>query len=268
VLAAAIPRAAVPCAPKLDNWRTSGNFDANLGGVDRFWWSNADGSASRETFDEPTEARIYPGSWSGFQFLPIDTLPIRSWMTAGPFCTPEVVSLDDKTKRPEIIKALLAATYPPDTTRDVTATFEGDIARTRGGQRTLKWKDEEISIDVIDIKKALGWTEQRGIEDEGTFYMLTHIYAPEALSVNLKLHVAHGFNSVTGQLNGKPLPVTHDHEQTRIDEAQPLALQAGWNELVIREDHMFGATETGAELVADPAILWKLKVNGPPPAAP
>jgi hypothetical protein len=68
ILAAALPRAAVPGSPPLEGWRTQGNFDANFGGQDKFWWSNADGSASRETLDEPSEARLYPGSWSMMEF--------------------------------------------------------------------------------------------------------------------------------------------------------------------------------------------------------
>ena len=70
VLAAALPRSALPDAPKLDGWHTNGNFDANFGGHDRFWWSNTDGSASRESQDEPTEARFYSGAWSPVQFVP------------------------------------------------------------------------------------------------------------------------------------------------------------------------------------------------------
>jgi hypothetical protein len=70
VLAAALPRSALPGASKFDGWRSMGNFDANFGGHDRFWWSNADGSASRESQDEPTEARFYPGAWSPVQFVP------------------------------------------------------------------------------------------------------------------------------------------------------------------------------------------------------
>ena len=90
VLAAAIPRSALPEAPQLESWRTVGNFDANFGGHDRFWWSNTDGSASRETQDEPTEARLYPGAWSPVQCAPVSPMPIRSWLAIGPFGLPEI----------------------------------------------------------------------------------------------------------------------------------------------------------------------------------
>ncbi|MCX7049903.1 MAG: hypothetical protein NTX50_31025 [Candidatus Sumerlaeota bacterium] len=64
VIAAAIPRAAI--APMLASFSggmsTMVNFEATFGGHNKFWWANRDASASRETYDEPTEARLYPGS--------------------------------------------------------------------------------------------------------------------------------------------------------------------------------------------------------------
>ena len=89
-LAARIPRAAVPVkSPFAGGLRTRVNFDANLGGHHRFWWSNTDGSASRETYDEPTESRFFPGSWSLCRFAGLgDGLVMRSWATIGPFGGP------------------------------------------------------------------------------------------------------------------------------------------------------------------------------------
>jgi hypothetical protein len=43
-------------------------FEATFGGHNKFWWANSDGSASRETYDEPSEARLYHGSWALAQF--------------------------------------------------------------------------------------------------------------------------------------------------------------------------------------------------------
>ena len=66
VLVAAIPRAALPrlTEPFAGGLRTLVNFEATFGGHNKIWWANSDGSASRETYDEPTEARLYPGSWA------------------------------------------------------------------------------------------------------------------------------------------------------------------------------------------------------------
>ncbi len=48
------------------------NFSATFAGHNKFWWANADGSANRETYDEPSEARLYPGSWAAAQFQGLD----------------------------------------------------------------------------------------------------------------------------------------------------------------------------------------------------
>jgi hypothetical protein len=271
VIAAAIPRAAIPGSPTLSNWSTQGNFDANLGGGDRFWWSNADGSASREVFDEPTEARLFPGSWSPIQFFSMDALPVRSWMVIGPFGFPALATLDYNKDRPEITKTLTSSVFPPDSTRDMTATYDGDNTRTRVAQRKLAWRDAELSVDLIDQAKLLGW---KGYNDEGTDYMLTHIYSPDAAQVTLKLVYPHGQGIVTGQLNGKVIPKDQfvgasvtDKGPQHTEAAVQLALQPGWNEVLIRQDRIWGAMEFGGSLVADPATLWKLQVSGPPPTS-
>ena len=88
VLVAAIPRTAIPDLPPLrSGLRTMVNFEATLAGHNKFWWSNADGSACAKTYDEPTEASLYPGSWAPAQFLGIEQgVLVRNWQilrTAG-----------------------------------------------------------------------------------------------------------------------------------------------------------------------------------------
>ena len=62
VLLAGIPRSAIPGLPRLSgDVRTMVNFEATFAGHNKFWWANSDGSANRETYDEPSEARLYPG---------------------------------------------------------------------------------------------------------------------------------------------------------------------------------------------------------------
>ncbi|HZK80816.1 MAG TPA: hypothetical protein VFC46_07110, partial [Humisphaera sp.] len=59
VIAAAIPRSAIPSiGPFSGDMRTLANFSATFAGHNKFWWANRDRSASRETYDEPTEARL------------------------------------------------------------------------------------------------------------------------------------------------------------------------------------------------------------------
>jgi hypothetical protein len=265
ILAAALPRAVLPGSPKLDGWRTEGNFDANFGGQDRFWWSNADGSASRETLDEPSEARLYPGSWSVVQCLPMTSLPIDSWMAIGPFGSPVINRLDVQQDRETIVRFLFAARFPPDTTRDLSAVYDGDITHTRVAQRRLAWQRVELSTGPVDFQQTLGWN---GADDEGTAYLLTHIYSPQAADVTLQMSHPDGQYAIRGQLNGERLPeVTEDPQPwMHLDSSRPLRLQAGWNELLIRRDFIWGVMNLGASLKADPAILWQLRVSGPPEA--
>lgn len=261
VLAAAIPRAALPEEPQLDGWHTEGNFDANFGGHDRFWWSNADGSASRETLDEPTEARFYPGAWSPVQCQAMTALPIRSWMAIGPFGSPTIDRLDYDKDRDGVVKILFGAKFPPDTERDLAAVYDGSLTHTRSAQRRVSWKDVELGgDDTVDFQKALGWD---GGNDEGTAYLLTHIYTPTAADVTL--HVSHpdGQYAIHGQLNGQPLPVLKksDEPWVQLDSSQPLRLRSGWNELLIRRDFIWGDMTLGATLQAEPSVLWQLRIS-------
>ena len=262
VLVAAIPRRAIPNVPSLNGWRTEGNFDANFGGVDRFWWSNADGSASRETFDEPTEARLYPGSWSPIQFPAIDTLPIHSWMAIGPFGFSKLPTLPVEAARDEIIRNLLGASYPPDTIRDWSASYNGEMTQTRRGPHELAWSNVEVSTDRIDLGKAIGWSgAYNGENEDGVAFFVTHIFAPQAAQVRLDLAIPDGDRDLSAQLNGAALPEISENRQTRIDTSRPLSLRPGWNELVIRYAYIWGENNLGASITADPSILWKLKIS-------
>ena len=69
VLAVALPRSLFPPLPALGpGVKTRLDFEATLGGHSKFWWANCDGSANRETYDVPTEARLYPGAWAPAEF--------------------------------------------------------------------------------------------------------------------------------------------------------------------------------------------------------
>jgi hypothetical protein len=258
VLAAVLPRSALPEVPELDGWHTEGNFDANFGGHDRFWWSNADGSASRESQDEPTEARFYPGAWSPLQFVPLRELPIRSWMVIGPFGLPDIDALDYDNDRNRVVQLLSGAHFPPDTTRDFSATYDGPLTHTRAAQRKISWQAAQMKDDQVDLAQTLGWA---GGNDEGTTYLATSIQAPRAVDVTLEVSHPAGEYVMSGRLNGHPLPVTPALLTTYIDGSQPLHLQAGWNELVLRRDLIWGDMTLGATLKADPAVLWQLKIS-------
>lgn len=269
VIAAAIPRTSVPKFPAFTGeFRTQVNFDATFAGHNRFWWSNADGSASRETYDEPTEARLYPGSWAQAKFEPMSAVPIRSWMAIGPFGFPKLVELRHGPDRPEIIRTLGALSFPPEQGIDLTATYTGDVARTRKAARTLRWKPANISGDRVTLESVTGW---KGYEDEGTAYLVTWIQSPRPAQVNLRVLDEHGHHAVRGWLNDEALPIQFEKNQSLkdlhfgIDPARPVALRAGWNKLLLRYDHVWGGNNIGLTVDASPEVLWSLKFTGTPP---
>ncbi len=270
VLAAAIPRASVPRLPAFaGEFRTQVNFAATFAGHNRFWWANADGSASRETYDEPTEARLYPGSWSQSKFEPMTDLPVRTWSAIGPFGFSRLTQLRHGEDRKEIIRTLEALSFPPEQGIDLAATFNGELTQTRKGKRTLKWRPANISGDRISFDPVLGW---KGYEDEGTAYLVTWVQAPQPVSVKLKVLDEHGHHAVRVWLDDKALPVVHPKNQRAtdlhhsLDPTMPVELRAGWNKLLLRYDQVWGNNVVGLALDAAPEVLWSLKFSATPPA--
>ena len=159
VLLAAIPRSAIPGIPTFtDKLRTMVNFDATVGGHDKFWWANRDGSASRETYDEPTEARLYPGSWAPAQFQGLREVLIRDWSICGPWGGPgaekfrEDLSGEEKD-RGRAFSA--AAKYPPDNgVVDLQAVFKGqDVHGYWPDPGEVRWK--KASVADLDTRESV-----------------------------------------------------------------------------------------------------------------
>jgi hypothetical protein len=266
VLAAQLPQVALPKLPEMTGGlRTLANFEATLGGHNKFWWANSDGSASKSTWDEPTEARLYPGSWAPAQWVGLDQLYLRTWNLIGPFGFPGLPALDHSDGRPQICATLAAAKYPPEEKVDFTATYTGDITQTRVTRRTLKWKSVGLTQNLIDFGQQLGW----GYPDEGAAYAVTYIYSPAPAQVGLRWEDGHGQHCVRAWLNGSPLPADPKtlpaaRLEQRVDESRPAPLTAGWNELLVRFDYIWGDHTLGLRLAADPAVLWTLRLAAAP----
>ena len=72
-MSAAIPRSAIPGLPDEGNeFLAGGDFSCNVQGFQKGWWVNADMKASQITWDEPSEASLYPHSWGNFSFVKSD----------------------------------------------------------------------------------------------------------------------------------------------------------------------------------------------------
>ncbi|MGI6496420.1 MAG: hypothetical protein ACOX5G_10120 [Kiritimatiellia bacterium] len=269
VIAASLPRAAFPflSEPFSGDSRLRLNFDANLGGHNRFWWSNTDGSANTETYDEPTEARLYPGSWSPARFVSAeDGLLVREWVRAGPFGGPgsEGFSWDPRNKD-EVGAFFEKAVFPPDeaTRVDVAETFDGPLTGGWWGgpatdKRPLRW--QAVSLDEMDTRFRLG--------DAGSqvWFGATWIRADEEVEVELELF-AHNMTTLRWRLNGEPIPIgglkdyapdnrrTHRHHATRT-----VTLRAGWNEIWVRGYCVgYAPFRAGIIVHAPESVLWTLR---------
>ena len=112
--------------------------------------------------------------------------------------------------------------------RDLSGRYDGDMARTRKMNRVLTWMPVTI---------------------------------PEV----------HRHRAIRGWLNGDPLPATLGEGKRaadlrqRIDSSRPMSLRKGWNELLIRVDHIWGDSAITVRLDAPATTLWKLRTSNQQP---
>lgn len=273
VLTAALPRAILPGLPALrGGLRTMINFEATLAGHNKFWWSNADGSASRETYDEPSEARLYPGSWAPAQFVGLDDgVLVRHWQICGPFGGPgfEKLTADPNGPMPgsnkdwkQVTRELCdAAVYPPDEKVDVAASYRGDsIAGYWNKQAEVRWR--KVTVDDLDTRVRCGLGGQ-------IYYGVTWLYVPADTELEFQFQ-SHPMTSLRWFLNGQPLetgPFREDANGVRRTARRNVSLQSGWNEVRFR-GYCFGYPPFRAGLiVAGPEDkLWTLRLAATPPA--
>ncbi len=194
----------------------------------------------------------------------MEKLTIRSWNVVGPFGFPELATWDSRAQRDDIIKKIGQTSYSPEKALDLTATYAGDETITRQKNRPLKWKTVNIGDEMVDIEPVLGW---KAGEDAGTVFLATHIYAPAATDVRLETLDEHGLHFIRGWLNGEAIPGAkkQNPRDIRLDGEKPIALRAGWNELLVRYDRIYGRDGIGLRLLAAPAELWKLKISAAKP---
>ena len=276
VLVAAIPHAAIPrlAGPFAGGFRTLVNFEATFGGRNKFWWANSDGSASRETLDEPTEARLYPGSWAPALFQGLDHgVVVKNWLVCGPFGGPgaEKFKADPNGNMPgtnkpmkDAVRAFCeAATYPPDSgTVDLGATFTGEQIRGYWNDpRTVRWKP--ASIAELDTRAILGGGGQ-------VWYGATWVRVPAATEPEFQFQ-SHPMTTLRWSLNGEPVQPgiykpAGEGAPHRLLAAKKLTLRAGWNKIAFR-GYCVGYPPFRVGLVLDgsPEKLWNLHLSATPP---
>jgi hypothetical protein len=277
VLTAAIPRRAIPGLPPLGTGvGTLVDFEATFGGHDKFWWADSDGSASRATYDEPTEARFYPGAWAsaGFEGFNHGVI-VRDWLVCGPFGGGEATtffhdpSLAGRDADP-VTRFFDAASYPPERGAvDPNAVFTGE--KIRGywpDPGEVRW--EPRSVLDGDTRVVLGDGAQM-------WYAASWVYAPEDTPLEFDFqgrlqailtYFVNGNKVHEGELQDRS---PDDPESASgIDRVGALlvTLHRGWNEILIK-GYCIGCPPFRAGLVLKGPTekLWSLRLSGYPPAA-
>jgi hypothetical protein len=264
VLVAGIPRSAIPGLPRLSgDVRTMVNFEATFAGHHKFWWANSDGSANRETYDEPSESRLYPGSWAPAQFQKLeDRLVVRNWLVCGPFGGPGVEKFAPdlgEDRKGAARKLCDAAQYPPDSGKvDVQSIYKGEIVRgywQDPGQ--VRWRPAKTAD--LDTRVACGPAAQ-------VWYGATWIHAPAKTTVKFQLQ-GHPQTFYRWFLDGEKV-----HEGEIVGEPgkgakdKTVTLQQGWNQVFFR-GYCVGYPPFRAGLVVGgtPETLWTLRLSAAPP---
>lgn len=277
VIVAVLPRTAIPrqTQPFAGGFKTLVNFEATFAGHTKFWWANSDGSASRETYDEPTEARLYPGSWAPAQFQGLDGgVLVRNWLICGPFGGPgaEKFKADPNGIMPDTKKDMKtavrefceAAKYPPDEGKiDFKAVYKGEqLTGYWNDPREARWKPATVAD--LDSRVILGSGAQ-------VWYAASWIHVPAATELEFQFQ-SHPQTFLRWSLNGEAVPkleykgVKNELRQTA---SKVLTLRAGWNQIQLR-GYCVGYTPFRAGLILNgaPEKLWNLTLTTVPHTEP
>ena len=277
VLATAIPRAAIPAlqTPFGGDLHTLINFSANFGGHNKFWWANSDATANKETYDEPSEARLYPGSWAPVQFKGIeDGVIVKKWMICGPFGGPgaEKLTRDPNGLMPGTNKNWKDATkefceaqkYPLDDLKvDPTAVYKGGIVQGYwNNPGEVRWR--VVTTADLDTRVKLGDGGQ-------VWYGVTWINAPAATELEFDFQ-SHMMTPLRWFVNGEPVdPGKYAEFKTsnniRYQTAiKTLSLRPGWNQVMFRGYNFGGPPfRVGLVLKGAPEKLWPLRLSAEVP---
>ncbi|HEY3323478.1 MAG TPA: hypothetical protein VGP72_23695 [Planctomycetota bacterium] len=272
VIAAGIPRTFVPGLPALGNGvRTMGNFEVTYGGHGKFWWSNADGSANRETYDEPSEARLCPSAWAPLQFQGLDSgVVVRHWQICGPFGGPGAekfkedlngpmpgTSKDMKTAGRDFCEA---AKYPPDNgVIDLKATFSGEMVEGYWHKPgAVRWT--KATVEDLDTRVMCGASAQ-------VYYGATWVHVAQDLALEFRFQ-GHPQTHLRWFLNGeKVFDGEIKGELKSAFASKTLTLKKGWNQVLFRGYCVgYPKFRTGLVFAGPPEKLWQLRLSATPPA--
>ncbi len=259
-LLAKIPKSSLP--PQLlalsGDLRTMANFEATFRGTKKVWWSYGDGSASRETSDEPTEARLYPGSWASLTLNPVKDLPLRSWLVNGPWKSPTSYTGTDENKR-KLQQGFDGSKLPPDDQKVAHSSISLKGPWNSGVWHSLvvRSEDRRLYPDNGEQLYKVGST---------LYFVATWIWSPRDLMIELEFSIEDQ-NNIAAWLNGARLPEIQKAGGLyhHVRPKQTIKLNEGWNRLFLRAYALGYTLNFGAALKAEPDILWTLKTASVPP---
>ena len=268
VVSVSIPRDAIPGLPVFSPaLRTTIDFEATFGGHAKFWWADTDGSASRETFDEPTEARLYPSAWAPLEFaVPAKGgLVLRNWLVCGPFGGPgaEQFVSDPQGAMKDTVRAFFEkAAYPPDNGPfDPTAVFKGAmISGWWPTEAEARWKPAEI--EPLDARLYLGkggaqvWYATTWVHAEAQMPIQFIVHSMPQARVKLAIDGAVLFDGLAKQEIGNAWLTT----------TVPTTLATGWHRVQLRTfDWGYGTEKVGLAIDAPLEALWGIRCTGHQP---
>jgi hypothetical protein len=274
VFVAALPRTAIPMMNAFaGGLRTLMNFEATFGGHSKFWWADSDGSANRETYDEPSEARLYPGSWASAEFIGLETgVNVRNWLVCGPFGGPGAEKFSwnpngkvpgtNKDQKEAVREFFETATYPPDDGKvDVKARFTGDLIKGWWPDpKAVIWKRAEI----MDLDTRVEFSDAAQL-----WYGATWIHVPAATELEFQF-LSNPQSYLRWTLNGEAVPIKpaeykENGPNRRRVASRTLTLRAGWNQVGLRGFCTGYDLLAGLSFNGPPEKLWTLKLSATPP---
>ena len=264
VLVARIPRSAISGLPRLSgDVRTMVNFEATFAGHNKFWWANSDGSANRETYDEPSEARLYPGSWAPAQFQKLDDrLLVRNWLVCGPFGGPgaERFNADPQGDAKAAARRFCdAAQYPPDGGNvDAQAVYQGEMIRgywpDPGQVRWRPAKTADLDTRILGGPGGQVW------------YGATWIHAPATTTVKFQFqgHPQTYYRWFLGGDKVQEGEIPGDFGKGVAEKT--VTLRQGWNQVFFRAYCVgYPPLRAGLVLGGSSETLWTLRLSAVPP---
>ena len=258
VLAASLPLSAFPSLPEPGgDLKTQVDFEATLGGHNKFWWANSDGSASSETYDEPTEARLYPGAWAPARFVGLNKgLAISRWLICGPFGGPGAQKFSADPQGPmkdEVRSFYEKAVYPPDSASiKESDMFSGAIVKGYWPDQIAAWRSQPV--DPLDGRVVLGTGGQ-------LWYGAVWLHVDSDTAVDAEL-LGHEQTEIDWFLNDTLVKKTYDQMST----TNPIMLKSGWNKLEFRGYCVgYPPFRAGLILHGAPADIWRTRLSYSPP---